>query len=424
MIDAFIFNYNGILVIDVEFANDRPYGFNLSTPALTPAQELLKSTGLQEPQYHGLVSSGKDDDEELDEVQPYTLRAFLNNYYIPFISNKGVKALVIVLCACLFVGGLNGIRSSTMGLELSDVLPKHTAPAAFLQAREKYFSFYPMYLVVKEVDLAKNQHSIRQLREEVGRSTYVGKLKSGEPSERYWLGMFIEWIEGMQRRLDEAEAKGQLVNFDTNNLTNTPDLDIAYSLACSYGDNYDCSRVGKVRLIDESGTVNVEGFYNYLYGWVEYESMFYAVSQGSFYPKFHKLRQGPPSRKYRYFIPPATKPVHSRIPFYLTGLKDTTSIVNMIREVRAISEKYSKAGVDNYPQGIAFTFWEQYLDLNSNLVKAIAIISLCIFCVISILLFNPWAACCILMILVMMTVELAGFLAYCGIKFNPITGTL
>lgn len=28
-----------------------------------------------------------------------------------------------------------------------------------------------------------------------------------------------------------------------------------------------------MRLIDESGTINAEGFYNYLYGWHEYEQM-------------------------------------------------------------------------------------------------------------------------------------------------------
>lgn len=84
-------------------------------------------------------------------------------------------------------------------------------------------------------------------------------------------------------------------------------------------------------MVDESGTINPEGFYNYLYAWHEYESMFYRVSQASFYPPLHKLRQGPPENKFRFFIPPAPKPMYSQIPFYLTGLKDTTVIVEMIK---------------------------------------------------------------------------------------------
>uniref|UniRef100_A0A915DJ50 Uncharacterized protein n=1 Tax=Ditylenchus dipsaci TaxID=166011 RepID=A0A915DJ50_9BILA len=54
-------------------------------------------------------------------------------------------------------------------------------------------------------------------------------------------------------------------------------------------------------------------------------------------------------------------------------------------------------------------------------MKAIGIISFAVFCVISMLLFNPWAALCIMVILLMMTVELAGFLGVCQIKFNPVS---
>lgn len=194
-----------------------------------------------------------------------------------------------------------------------------------------------------------------------------------------------------------------------------------------------------VKLIDASGTINEESFYNYLYAWHEYESMFYTVSQANFYPKMHKLRQGSIDNRYRHYIPPAPQPVYSQIPFYLTGLKETVGIVEMIQEIRAICDKYTDAGLDNYPSGgfliffknpycnctnfsgIAFTFWEQYLDLNKNLVIAIGIIALAVFCVISIILFNPWAAGCIMIILIMMTVELAGFLGWCGIKLNPVS---
>ena len=40
--------------------------------------------------------------------------------------------------------------------------------------------------------------------------------------------------------------------------------------------------------------------------------------------------------------------------------------------------------------------------------QAIGTISLAVFCVLSILLFNPWAAASILAILVCMTIQLAG----------------
>lgn len=75
------------------------------------------------------------------------------------------------------------------------------------------------------------------------RSRFIVKLDNGEPSERYWLGLFREWLKGLQAKLDAAKEAGILDNFDNNNHTKPPELRIAYSLACSYGVEYDCSRV-------------------------------------------------------------------------------------------------------------------------------------------------------------------------------------
>ncbi|KAK0396216.1 hypothetical protein QR680_001624 [Steinernema hermaphroditum] len=199
-----------------------------------------------------------------------------------------------------------------------------------------------------------------------------------------------------------------------------PEVKIAYSLLCSYGESYDCYRAEWVSLVDDVGNIREDGFYNYLHAWYEYESMLYAVSQATFYPVPRKLRQGAED-KYLYYVPPTKKIVYSQIPFYLSGLTDTPVIVEMIKEIRGICDEYQALGIDTFPHGIAFTFWEQYLHLNDNLMNAISIIMAAVFCVISLLLFNPWAASCIMLILILMTVELAGFLGFVGIKLNPVS---
>jgi patched 1 protein len=58
------------------------YGFDLGTTT-----EIIR----EKQQYHGLISRGKDEDVEDDGVQPWTLRAFLRNYYVPFISQSCTK---------------------------------------------------------------------------------------------------------------------------------------------------------------------------------------------------------------------------------------------------------------------------------------------------------------------------------------------
>lgn len=48
---------------------------------------------------------------------------------------------------------------------------EHTAPAAFLRARDEYFSFYPMFVVIRgeELDFAQRQTEIDHLRNEIGK---------------------------------------------------------------------------------------------------------------------------------------------------------------------------------------------------------------------------------------------------------------
>ncbi|KAK0396210.1 hypothetical protein QR680_001622 [Steinernema hermaphroditum] len=93
-------------------------------------------------------------------------------------------------------------------------------------------------------------------------------------------------------------------------------------------------------------------------------------------------------------------------------------------EIRGICDEYQALGIDTFPHGIAFTFWEQYLNLNLNLFNAVGVIMVAVFCVISLLLINPWSASCIMVILILMTVELAGFLGFVGIKLNPVSAVM
>jgi patched 1 protein len=79
------------------------------------------------------------------------------------------QAAVLILCGAMFLFGCIGLYRSKIGLELADVLPENTAPAAFLKARERYFSFYPMFVVLKgEADIPTSQLLIEKLRSDIG----------------------------------------------------------------------------------------------------------------------------------------------------------------------------------------------------------------------------------------------------------------
>ncbi|GMT37321.1 hypothetical protein PFISCL1PPCAC_28618, partial [Pristionchus fissidentatus] len=104
------------------------------------------------------------------------------------------------------------------------VLPEHTAPAAFLKARDQYFSFYPMF---------------------AGASKFVIKNAKGAPSEAYWLGMMRDWLMSVQKETDVAIANGQIdvatATIDTSNMTKISDAALTgYKLLCSHGTKFEC----------------------------------------------------------------------------------------------------------------------------------------------------------------------------------------
>ena len=62
------------------------------------------------------------------------------------------------------------------------------------------------------------------------------------------------------------------------------------------------------------------------------------------------------------------------------------------QSVRAISEEFSALGLPNYPTGIPFIFWEQYIWLGEHLLTAVAIVLAASFLVMAVILCNFWAA--------------------------------
>uniref|UniRef100_A0A1I7XEC2 SSD domain-containing protein n=1 Tax=Heterorhabditis bacteriophora TaxID=37862 RepID=A0A1I7XEC2_HETBA len=352
----------------------------------------------------------------------YTVGGFLTNYYIPALKRPPVKSFVIFLSVSGVLFGLYGMYNSTLGLELSDVLPEHTPPAAFLRAREKYFSFYPMFAVLRgrTIDIPNQQKLIEEYREALGQSRYM--LKADGNLQPYWMSLIRAWLVSLDEALNKEIIAGNmdaLTGMPVKGKNKpAPEALIARKLVCSYGDKYNCSgRIGSVRLVSSDGIINPEGFYNYLTAWYNVDNMMYYVSQASFFPVPPSWQMG----SAEVVVPPSRPLLYSQIPYYQTDLTDTPAIVKMIEEIREICDEYTEKGLPNFPTGLAFTFWEQYLSLRWNLFFAICIIAFAVFAVISLLMFNPWAAAMVMVIVVVVTIQLGGFMGLLGIKMNPIS---
>lgn len=90
---------------------------------------------------------------------------------------------------------------------------------------------------------------------------------------------------------------------------------------------------------------------------------------------------------------PAAEPLEfAQFPFYLNGLRQASDFIEAIESVRTVCEEFMRQGIQNYPNGYPFLFWEQYIGLRHWFLLSISVVLACTFLVCAILLLNPWTA--------------------------------
>lgn len=91
-------------------------------------------------------------------------------------------------------------------------------------------------------------------------------------------------------------------------------------------------------------------------------------------------------------VPTAPNLNYTQLPFFVIDLKETKDFIQLLRVVRNISDYFTSQGLPNYPMGVPFTFWEQYLNLRHYLMMSLACVLGGTFVIITLMLINPWAA--------------------------------
>ena len=91
-----------------------------------------------------------------------------------------------------------------------------------------------------------------------------------------------------------------------------------------------------------------------------------------------------------FSVPKSQAFVYTQMPFYLNNLGDTQEITSTIEEIRDICDTFQERGLPNYPSGIPFTFWEQYINLRFYLMLSLICVLGAIFIVLTLVLVNPW----------------------------------
>ncbi|XP_072172750.1 protein patched homolog 1-like [Diadema setosum] len=351
----------------------------------------------------------------------WNISEFVRDYYAPFIQRTSVKISVLILFACLLGASVYGVVIIEDGLEITDVVPRETREEDFLATQARYFSFYNMYAVTQEdFDYARRQKQLHAFHGAFADVPEIIRQADGS-LPTFWLETFREWLQEMQEAFD-ADKRAYSIKTDRWYPNATDKGVIAYKMILQTGipeSPADTNRYYTGRLVDEHGVIYPDAFYNYLTVWYNYDTISYTASAGNLHPT-------PPSwtpvgkADLDVTIPKSQALNYTQLPFYLNNLNTTQDVVRVIKAVRNISDYYEGEGLPNYPLGVPFTFWEQYIHLRFYLALSLVSLLGASFIIITLMLVNPWASLILVFVLGMITVELFGFMGLIGLKLSAI----
>ncbi|CAG5106236.1 Similar to Ptch1: Protein patched homolog 1 (Mus musculus) [Cotesia congregata] len=353
----------------------------------------------------------------------FSLRKFAYMHYGPFLTNPLTKVIGMIMFAIILIGSVLKGMNIEEGLELGDLVPQHSKEHAFLEAQSKYYGFYSMFAVTeRNFDYPNNQQMLYDYHDAFTRVKNV--IKKDESSlPQFWLSLFRDWLKGLQAAFDRDYKNGCITQ--ERWFKNASDEGIlAYKLLVQTGhvDNpIEKQLISSVRLVDSDGIINPRAFYNYLSAWVWNDALAYGASQANLRPV---PRQWIFVNDEELKIPKSSAIAYAQIPFYLHRLNSTAEITELIRNARNLCTKFAELGLPNFPYGIPFIFWEQYMNLKRWLLIAFFSAIGANMLIVGVLLLNAWAAMLVGLSLGGIVVQLFGLMSLFGMKLNAISAVL
>ncbi|KAG7203232.1 hypothetical protein KM043_010333 [Ampulex compressa] len=358
-----------------------------------------------------------------DDCLSFSLTQLAARHYAPFVTRPATKVFGMMILVAVLAGSVWQTMRVSDGLELTDLVPQNSNEHAFLAAQAKHFGFYNMYAVTgRDFEYPNNQKLLYEYHDAFMRIKNVIKNDNGGLPE-FWLSLFRDWLKGLQGAFDKEYGSGCITQ-ERWYKNASDEAILAYKLLVQTGhvDNpIDKSLITQVRLVDSEGIINPRAFYNYLSAWASNDALAYGASQANLRPE---PRQWIYTNDHELKIPKSMPLTYAQMPFYLHRLTDTKEITELIGSVRKLCRKFEERGLPNFPSGIPFLFWEQYMDLRSCLGIALLAALGASVVVVGILLLNLWAAMLVGTSLAAVVLQLLGIMGLCDIKLSAVPAVL
>jgi len=364
------------------------------------------------------ISRSRSEDYSVASVR------FFINRLSNILTKKLIQFIVLIVFTFIAIFCLSGIPLVRNGLELTDIVPRDTIEHRFLDAQQKYFSFYHMYAVTEgNFEYPINQRLLYDYHASFTRISKIIKNDDGGLPD-FWLALFRDWLSNLQTAYDRDHSLG-LISQEGWSKNASEEGILGFKLLVQTGRNdnpIDKTLVNKVKLVDSNGIINPKAFYTYLSAWVTNDALAYYASQANLKPEPREWIHVASDVELK--IPKSQPLVFAQMPFYLNRMNSTEEIVLTINEIRSICSRFQERGLPNFPSGIPFTFWEQYVRLNVYFSVSITVCLALVFLFISAFLLKPMMALLVTLLLFLIVAQIYGIMGLLGIGLSAVPGVV
>ncbi|KAL1492732.1 hypothetical protein ABEB36_010942 [Hypothenemus hampei] len=293
---------------------------------------------------------------------------FITRFFKSVLIKPFVRIVMCLTYGVLVIFFVFNALKLKYDVRLSSFLPRNTQEYKYLEAQDNYFGFYNFFLATSELEYPYSQPLLYEYHSSLSHVPHVLKDSNGGLAmNNFWLDNFRDYLEDLQQEFDNNK-KSNCLNSEKWFFNATEKAVLAFKLMAQTGIvefPVDKSQILRKRLVHE-GIIDPKAFYNYLSVWNSNDQISYSSSQAELTPKPFQYYTSKAELDLK--IPRSQPLTYSQMPFYLKGLKSTRDIIRTLKQIKEISIDYNNRGLKNYPVGLIFAYFNQFLLLDTLII--------------------------------------------------------
>ncbi|XP_018654842.1 putative patched 1 [Schistosoma mansoni] len=276
----------------------------------------------------------------------------------------------VQLCICLLGLGLfcAAVLCATfklrLGLDWSSLTPSDTIEYGFIKTADQAFGLSNFHIIARGSDLPDFPMQQRRLRWMYDCLTSVsGVMLSGR---KVWLDTMRDWLEEVQNAFDKDRKRGYIMDSGYWNANATELGILGLRLIVQTDRGPELSRINTGRIV-RGDIIDPPAFYTLLRVWRSKDALNFSSLPCIIYPEpsiVHVGRlTGPGRPSDLHALSPAEPIEFVQTSFYAVGVSEMNSQLDLVQQIRHITETATVQGVPAFPTGVPFTFVEHYIYL-------------------------------------------------------------